>query len=160
MFIFLRLDRYLGPGDAELELTPRIEVLFMNISLTIICTIAVLLATVTAFLGQDDVEHGVIFPWQFIASCVIGFLITHGEYYLPTFAWLYGYLADDGFAGGFLSACVAALAETCVASLPMLAGIALHVLLTAWDDRFPLTTYTRLTRRGWLVAFLRGFAIR
>jgi hypothetical protein len=40
----------------------------MNISLTIICTIAVLLAVAAAFLGQDDVENGVIFPWQFIAS--------------------------------------------------------------------------------------------
>ncbi|KQV59303.1 MULTISPECIES: hypothetical protein [unclassified Duganella] len=132
----------------------------MNISLTIICTIAVALATAIAFLAQDDVKNGVIFPWQFIASCVIGFLITHGEYYVPTFAWMYGHLADDGIAGGFLSACVAALAEICVASLPMLAGIALHVFLSAWDERFPLTTYTRLSRRDWLVSFLRGFAIR
>ena len=92
----------------------------MNISLTIICAIAVLLATATAFLGQDDVENGVIFPWQFIASCVIGFLITHGEYYLPTYVWMYGHLAGDGFAGKFLSACVAALAETFLACLPML----------------------------------------
>lgn len=131
----------------------------MNISLTIICVIAVLLATAAAFLGRDDVENGVILPWQFIASCAIGFLITHGAYYLPTFTWMYGHLAGDGFAGGFLSACVAALAETFVASLPMFAGIALHVLLSAWDERIPLTTYNRLSRRGWLVAFLRGFTI-
>jgi hypothetical protein len=88
------------------------------------------------------------------------FLITHGEYYLPTFEWMYGHLADDGFAGKFLSACVAAVAEASVANLPMLTGIALHFFLSAWDERFPLTTYTRLSRRGWLVAFLRGFAIR
>jgi len=132
----------------------------MNISLTIIGVFAVLLATAAAFLGQDDVENGEIFPWQFIASCVFGFMITHGEYYLPTFAWMYGHLADDGFAGGILSACVAALAETCVASLPMFAGIALHALLTAWDDRLPLKTGARHSRRGRSVAFLRVFSIR
>jgi|GEM_PF-1797928 len=132
----------------------------MNISLTIICAIAVLLAIATAFLGQDDVENGVIFPWQFIASCVIGFLITHGEYYLPTFAWMDGNLAGDGFAGKLLSACVAALAETVVACLPMLAGIVLHTLLSVWDEQRPLPTGTRLTRRGRMVAFLRAFAIR
>jgi len=132
----------------------------MNISLTIICVFAVLLATAAAFLGQDDVENGEIFPWQFIASCVIGFMITHGEYYLPTFAWMYCHLADDGFAGGILSACVAALAETFVACLPMLAGIALHTLLSVWDEHLPLAAGTRQTRRGRMVAFLRALAIR
>ena len=132
----------------------------MNISLTIICAIAVLLATATAFLGQDDVENGVIFPWQFIASCVIGFLITHGEYYLPTYVWMYGHLAGDGFAGKFLSACVAALAETFLACLPMLAGIALYTLRSVWDEHLPLETGARQTRRGRMVAFLRAFTIR
>jgi len=50
----------------------------MNISLTIICAIAVLLAIATAFLGQDDVENGVIFPWQVIFSM---------RYRFPDHAW-------------------------------------------------------------------------
>jgi len=132
----------------------------MNISLTIICGIAVLLAMATAFLGQDDVKNGVIFPWQFIASCVIGFLITHGEFYLPTFAWMYRHLDGDGIAGTLLSACVAALAETFVACLPMLAGITVHTLLSVWDENLPLATGARQTRLGRMVAFLRAFAIR
>jgi len=132
----------------------------MNISLTILCAIAVLLSMACAFLGQDDIEHGVIFPWQFISSSVIGFMMTHGEYYQMVYAWMYARLISDGAAGMIVSAGFASAVETAVASLPMLAGIALHVLLSAWDERHPLTTCARQSRRGKMVAFLRAFAIR
>ena len=132
----------------------------MNISLTILCAIAVLLSTACAFLGRDDAEYGVIFPWQFISSYVIGFLITHGEYYQMAYAWMYLHLIGDGAAGMLVSAGFASAVETIVASLPMLAGIALHVLLSAWDERHPLPTCARHSRRGIVVACLRGFAIR
>ena len=132
----------------------------MNISLTILCAIAVLLSMACAFLGRDDIEHGVIFPWQFISSFVIGFLITHGEYYQLAYAWMHARLIGDGAAGMIVSAAFASVIEAAVASVPMLAGIALHVWLSAWDEHHPLATCARQSRRGKMVAFLRAFAIR
>jgi len=132
----------------------------MNISLTILCVIAVLFAMAGAFLAQDDVERGAIFPWQYIGSIGIGFLITHGEYIQKAYAWIYADLVGDGIAGIIVGAGFASLVETGVASLPMLAGIALHVLLSAWDERAPLMSGVGQSRRGRVVAFLRWFAIR
>lgn len=98
----------------------------MNISLTILCVIAVLFAVVAAFLGRDDVENGVIFPWQIVASCAIGFLITHGQYYLTTYAWMYERLMGDGVAGMVLSAVIAFFVEAGVAGLTAVPQDALH----------------------------------
>ena len=132
----------------------------MNISLTILCAIGVLVSMVCAFLGRDDVETGVIFPWQFIVSGATGFLITHGEHFLTAYAWLHVWLMDDGAAGVVVSAVFAGIVEIAVACLPMLAGAGVHVLLSALDERFPLVPSTRQSRCGRIAAYLRSFAIR
>jgi hypothetical protein len=132
----------------------------MNISLTILCSVVASFAIAVSFLGQDDVEHGAIFPWHFIGSIGLGFLITHGEYFQDAYRWIHTHLNGDGTAGVIASAGFACLVAIGVASMPMSAGITLHILLSAWDARSPLAAGAGKTRRARIVALLRRFAIR
>lgn len=132
----------------------------MNISLTILCSVAVTLSIAVSFLGQDDVEQGAIFPWHFVGALGLGILITHGECFQKAYSWMYPHLNGDGIAGVVVSSGFATLVEILIASLPMLAGIALHILLSAWDERSPLATGAGQSRRGRVVALLRRFAIQ
>lgn len=132
----------------------------MNTSLTILCAIAVIIAMAGAFLGKDDVENGSVLPWQFIGSFALGLLITHGEYYQAAYTWMHARLIGDGAAGMIVSAGFACVVEAFVASPPMLGGAALHLLLSAWDDRFPLKSNSGQSRRGRVVSFLRAFTLR
>jgi hypothetical protein len=106
----------------------------MNISLTIFFVLAVVIAMALAMLGQEEIEGGEVFPWQFISSFVIGVCITHGEYFRSTYAWMQSYVGGDGIAGIALSAILGGVMEVSVASLPMLAGIALHYMKGAWRN--------------------------
>ena len=79
---------------------------------------------------------------------------------MTAYAWLHAQLIGDGAAGVIVSAGLAGIVEIVMACLPMLAGAGVHVLLSAWDERFPLMPTTRQSRCSSIAAYLRSFAIR
>lgn len=132
----------------------------MNISLTFFCVIGIALAMAKAILALDDIEDGVVFPWQLIASFMIGLCITHGQFLGPVYTWMIMRLGDDGLAGAAMSALAAIFAEAGMACLPTLAGAGVYVALARLDKIRPLHHGSQRTRCGVVVYFLRNFAIR
>lgn len=132
----------------------------MNISLTFFCVIGIALAMATAILALDDIEDGVVFPWQLIASFMIGLCITHGQFLGPVYTWMIAHLGGDGLAGAAMSALTAISAEAGMAGLPTLAGAGVYVVLARLDKDRPPPHGSQRTRRGLVVHFLRKFAIR
>lgn len=132
----------------------------MNISLTIFCVTGIALSMATAMLALDDIEDGVVFPWQLIASFMIGACITRGQCLGAVYAWMIMRLSGDGLAGTAMSALAAIFAEAGMAGLPTLAGAGVYVALACLDKNRPLHHGSQRTRCGFVVHFLRKFAIR
>lgn len=132
----------------------------MNISLTFFCVIGIALAMATAILALDDIEDGVVFPWQLIASFMIGLCITHGQFLGPVYTWMIARLGGDGLAGAAMSALAAISAEAGMAGLPTLTGAGVYVALARLDKNRPPHHGSQRTRCEVVVHFLRKFAIR
>jgi hypothetical protein len=132
----------------------------MNISLTIFFVLAVLLAMTLAVLALVAAEGGEIFPWQLVASFMIGLCLTHGQYFESAYAWVHSRLRGDGDAGMVLSAMVGCLVELGMASLPMLGGLAIYGAMAGWEKNRPSLLGIKQTRRDKIIAFLRSFGIR
>jgi hypothetical protein len=128
----------------------------MNISLTVLFVIAFALAMTCTWLAiSDGFQHeGSISA--IVAALVLGFCITHGQYYEATWAWMMHYVGGDGLAGEVVSGAVAFVAEMLVASLPIISTAALYFLGAA-KNGLPLFMGIKQTRRGKVISFLRSY---